>query len=146
MPVTAPIRLERGHQLALYQATTVAGHIARAGGPSARSSSSRRRATPAGRPLSEVGGKRLFVKEIEDALLGMPSICRAQQQGHAGGPADGLTIAGVLPREDPHDAVVPAAPRSDPAAGQRSPESPNCWRSSAMRRRSAPAVFAVSRS
>ena len=58
-------------------------------------------------PLSEVGGKRLFVKEIEDALLrrdidlavhsskDMPAIL-----------PDGLTIAAVLPREDPLDAVV----------------------------------------
>jgi hydroxymethylbilane synthase len=58
-------------------------------------------------PLSEAGGKRLFVKEIEDALLNrevdlavhsskdMPAILPL-----------GLRIAGVLPREDPHDAVV----------------------------------------
>src|SRR6185295_8073088 len=58
-------------------------------------------------PLSEVGGKRLFVKEIEDALLrheidlavhsskDMPAVL-----------PDGLVIAGVLPREDPRDAVV----------------------------------------
>lgn len=58
-------------------------------------------------PLSEVGGKRLFVKEIEDALLrdeidlavhsskDMPALL-----------PDGLSIAAVLPREDPHDAIV----------------------------------------
>jgi hydroxymethylbilane synthase len=58
-------------------------------------------------PLSQVGGKRLFVKEIEDALLrheidlavhsskDMPAVL-----------PDGLVIAGVLPREDPRDAVV----------------------------------------
>jgi hydroxymethylbilane synthase len=58
-------------------------------------------------PLSEVGGKRLFVKEIEDALLrgdvdfavhsckDMPAVL-----------PDGLTIGAVLPREDPRDVVV----------------------------------------
>ena len=64
------------------------GRAARSGAaaPTARSSSSRRRAIGCRtRPLSEVGGKRLFVKEIEDALLaGDDRPRRAQQQGHAG--------------------------------------------------------------
>ncbi len=58
-------------------------------------------------PLSEIGGKRLFVKEIEDALMrheidlavhsskDMPAVL-----------PDGLMVAAVLPREDPRDAVV----------------------------------------
>ena len=60
----------RGSQLALWQANAVAARIAAAGGPACRivvirTSGDRLQDAP----LSEVGGKRLFVKEIEDALL-----------------------------------------------------------------------------
>jgi len=107
--MTATLRLgTRGSQLALWQANTVAARIAAAGGPPCeivviRTSGDRLQEAP----LSEVGGKRLFVKEIEDALLrrevdlavhsskDMPAIL-----------PEGLVIAGVLPREEPLDAVV----------------------------------------
>ena len=61
----------RGSQLALWQANTVAARIAAAGGPACRivvikTDGDRLQE----RPLSEIGGKGLFVKEIEDALLG----------------------------------------------------------------------------
>jgi hydroxymethylbilane synthase len=67
-----------------------------------------------------VGGKRLFVKEIEDALLrdeidlavhsskDMPAVL-----------PDGLAIAAVLPREDPLDAIV--LPVLDSATGRQPP-------------------------
>lgn len=98
----------RGSQLALWQANLVAARIAETGGPTCRIvviKTSGDRLQDA--PLSEVGGKRLFVKEIEDALLrdeidlavhsskDMPAVL-----------PDGLTIGAVLPREDPHDAIV----------------------------------------
>ena len=98
----------RGSQLALWQANAVAARVAETGGPSCRIvviKTSGDRLQDA--PLSQVGGKRLFVKEIEDALLrdevdlavhsskDMPAIL-----------PDGLTIAAVLPREQPLDAVV----------------------------------------
>jgi len=98
----------RGSQLALWQASAVAARIAAAGGPPCRIiviKTSGDRLQDA--PLSEVGGKRLFVKEIEDALIrneidlavhsskDMPAVL-----------PDGLVIAAVLPREDPRDAVV----------------------------------------
>ena len=60
----------RGSQLALWQANRVAAEIAARGGPTSRIvviKTSGDRLQDA--PLSEVGGKRLFVKEIEDALL-----------------------------------------------------------------------------
>jgi hydroxymethylbilane synthase len=114
--MTTTLRLgTRGSQLALWQANTVAARIVAAGGPPCeivviRTSGDRLQEAP----LSEVGGKRLFVKEIEDALLrrevdlavhsskDMPAIL-----------PDGLVIAGVLPREEPLDAVVlPGPPRS----------------------------------
>ena len=98
----------RGSQLALWQAHTAAGLVERAGGPPCEvviiKTSGDKLAEA---PLSEVGGKRLFVKEIEDALLrgdvdfavhsckDMPAVL-----------PDGLTIGAVLPREDPRDVVV----------------------------------------
>src|SRR5207342_3765621 len=58
-------------------------------------------------PLSEAGGKGLFVKEIEDALLHdeIDLAVHSSKDMPARLPS-GLVIAGVLPREDPHDAVV----------------------------------------
>jgi hydroxymethylbilane synthase len=104
----------RGSQLALWQANTVAALLAAAGAPPTRIVIIRTTGDQLqDRPLSEAGGKRLFVREIEDALLrnevdlavhsskDMPAVL-----------PDGLTIAGVLPREDPHDAVILPAPRS----------------------------------
>jgi len=98
----------RGSQLALWQATTVAARLSAAGAPPSRIVIIRTSGDQLqDRPLSEVGGKRLFVKEIEDALLrnevdlavhsskDMPAVL-----------PDGLSIAGVLPREDPRDAVI----------------------------------------
>jgi len=98
----------RGSQLALWQANTVAARIAAAGGPPCRvvvikTSGDRLQEAP----LSEVGGKRLFVKEIEDALLrgDVDLAVHSSKDMPAVLPA-GLTIAAVLPREDPLDAVV----------------------------------------
>ena len=58
-------------------------------------------------PLSEVGGKRLFVKEIEDALLaGEVDLAVHSSKDMPALLLEGLAIAGVLPREDPRDALV----------------------------------------
>ena len=58
-------------------------------------------------PLSEVGGKRLFVKEIEDALLaGDIDLAVHSAKDMSAVLPDGLEIAAVLPREDPRDALV----------------------------------------
>ena len=109
MPSSRIFRLgTRGSELALFQARAVASRLAETGGPPCEiiviRTSGDRLQTAA---LSEVGGKRLFVKEIEDALLkdeidlavhsskDMPALL-----------PDSLSIAGVLPREDPHDAIV----------------------------------------
>src|SRR5439155_24391928 len=98
----------RGSQLALWQAHAVAARLQEASGLACRiivikTSGDRLQEAP----LSEVGGKRLFVKEIEDALLrneidlavhsskDMPAVL-----------PDGLIVGAVLPREDPLDAVV----------------------------------------
>ncbi len=98
----------RGSQLALWQANTVAARLAAAGAPPCRIVVIRTTGDQLQeRPLSEVGGKRLFVKEIEDALLrdDVDLAVHSSKDMPAMLP-DGLSIAGVLPREDPHDAVV----------------------------------------
>lgn len=102
----------RGSQLALWQANTVASRLVEAGGPSCRivviktSGDQLQQA-----PLSEVGGKRLFVKEIEDALLrGEIDLAVHSSKDMPVILPDGLAIGSVLPRENPLDAVVlPAA-------------------------------------
>ncbi len=112
-----PLRLgTRGSQLALYQANTVARLIADAGGPSCelviiKTSGDRLQ----DRPLSEVGGKRLFVKEIEDALLrGEVDLAVHSSKDMPALLPDGLEIAGVLEREDPRDAFVLPASKASP--------------------------------
>ncbi len=59
------------------------------------------------RPLAEAGGKGLFVKEIEEALLGDDAdiAVHSMKDMPARQPA-GLSIAAVLPREDPHDLFI----------------------------------------
>ncbi len=98
----------RGSQLALWQARAVAARLAQAGGPACeitviKTSGDRLQEAP----LSEIGGKRLFVKEIEDALLkGEIDVAVHSSKDMTAILPDGLVIAGVLPREDPLDAVV----------------------------------------
>jgi hydroxymethylbilane synthase len=106
----------RGSQLALWQAHEVATRIAAAGGPPAhivivKTSGDRLQEAP----LSEIGGKRLFVKEIEDALLaGEIDLAVHSSKDMPAVLVEGLTVAAVLPREDPRDAVV--LPASKPAS------------------------------
>lgn len=58
-------------------------------------------------PLAEAGGKRLFVKEIEDALLGREiDLAVHSAKDLPTELPDGLTVAGAMPREDPRDALV----------------------------------------
>jgi hydroxymethylbilane synthase len=98
----------RGSQLALFQANAVAALLQSRAGVACdivviKTSGDRL----ADAPLSEVGGKRLFVKEIEDALLD----ARIDLAVHSSKdmPAilpDGLALGAVLPRADARDAIV----------------------------------------
>ena len=105
----------RGSQLALFQANLVAQRITAAGGPTCdiiiiKTSGDRLQEAP----LSDIGGKRLFVKEIEDALIGgdIDLAVHSSKDMPAMLP-DGLDVAAVLEREDPRDALVlPASPES----------------------------------
>ena len=98
----------RGSQLALFQAHAVAALLRENAGIECeivviRTSGDRL----AEAPLSEIGGKRLFVKEIEDALLtGVVDLAVHSSKDMPVVLPAGLEIGAVLPREDPRDAVV----------------------------------------
>ncbi|MBI4486082.1 MAG: hydroxymethylbilane synthase [Acidobacteria bacterium] len=107
----------RGSQLALWQAHAVAERIAAAGGPPCRIviiKTSGDRLPEA--PLSDAGGKRLFVKEIEDALLaGDIDLAVHSSKDMPVVLPDGLAVAAVLPREQPLDVIVLPATGHPPA-------------------------------
>lgn len=100
----------RGSALALWQARTVAGLLEKTGVPSElviiRTAGDRLQEAP----LSDAGGKRLFVKEIEDALLrGDVDLAVHSAKDMPAVLPDGLEVAATLPREDPRDALVLAS-------------------------------------
>jgi hydroxymethylbilane synthase len=98
----------RGSQLALYQANMAKALLKANAGVDAeivviKTSGDRL----ADATLSEIGGKRLFVKELEDALLdGAIDLAVHSSKDMPVVLPEGLDIVAALPREDPHDAVV----------------------------------------
>lgn len=64
------------------------------------------------RPLSEIGGKGLFTKELEQALLdGRIDLAVHSMKDVETWLPDGLELACILPRDDPREAFLsPAAP------------------------------------
>lgn len=59
------------------------------------------------RSLAEIGGKGLFIKEIEEALLDdRVDLAVHSMKDLPGSVADGLVLEGVLPRENPQDLLV----------------------------------------
>ena len=105
----------RGSQLALFQANLVAERIHKAGGPACeiviiKTSGDRLQEAP----LSEIGGKRLFVKEIEDALIsGDIDLAVHSSKDMPAVLPEGLEVGAVLEREDPRDVLVlPVSPDS----------------------------------
>ncbi len=106
----------RGSELALFQADAVAAQLRAKSGLQCetvviRTSGDRL----AEASLAQIGGKRLFVKEIEDALLdGEIDLAVHSSKDLPVILPEGLQIAGVLPREDARDAVIlPADPGQD---------------------------------
>ena len=104
----SPLRIgTRGSQLALWQARAVATLLEASGVPAElviiKTTGDRLQDAP----LSEAGGKRLFVKEIEDALLNdeVDVAVHSAKDLPAVLPG-GLDIAATLPREDPRDVLV----------------------------------------
>jgi len=98
----------RGSQLALFQANAVADMLRERADVQCeivviKTSGDRL----ADAPLAQIGGKRLFVKEIEDALLSdsVDLAVHSSKDMPAVLP-DGLDVGAVLPREDARDALV----------------------------------------
>ena len=98
----------RGSELALFQADAVAAQLRAKTGLACETVIIRTSGDKlADASLAQIGGKRLFVKEIEDALLdGEIDLAVHSSKDMPVVLPDGLTIAGVLPREDARDAVV----------------------------------------
>ena len=103
-----PLRIgTRGSALALWQARTVANRLALDGVIAEpvviRTAGDRLQ----NRPLSEAGGSRLFVKEIEEALIAdrVDLAVHSAKDMPSDDPAS-LVVAAALPREDPRDALV----------------------------------------
>ena len=64
-------------------------------------------------PLADIGGKGLFTKEIEEALLdGRADIAVHSMKDVPTELPDGLVLDALLPREDPRDALISTAARS----------------------------------
>lgn len=108
-PQSPALRLgTRGSELALFQANAVAARLtaqaaARCEIVVIKTSGDRL----AEAPLSQIGGKRLFVKEIEEALIaGQIDLAVHSSKDMPAVLPEGLEIGAVLAREDPRDAVV----------------------------------------
>jgi hydroxymethylbilane synthase len=103
----------RGSPLALAQASLVEQALGRAlpelAEPGAIATSIIRTTGDAvqDRPLAEIGGKGLFTKEIEEALLdGRIDLAVHSYKDMPTVLPDGLVIAACLPRADPRDALI----------------------------------------
>jgi hydroxymethylbilane synthase len=100
----------RGSPLALYQANAVARALQARAGVSCEIVVIRTTGDQLGEaaaPAGAAGGKRVFVKEIEDALLARTIDLAVHSSKDM--PVllpEGLRIGAVLPREDPRDALV----------------------------------------
>ena len=107
-----PLRIgSRGSPLALVQAGQVQQALAKASGLAPEQFEIKVIRTSGdkiqNRPLADVGGKGLFTKEIEEALIsgGIDFAVHSSKDIPALLPA-GLTLAGFLAREDPRDALI----------------------------------------
>jgi len=99
----------RGSQLALRQARWVAERLAEAGEPSRLEIIRTTGDKIADAPLARIGGKGLFTKEIEEALLeGRIDLAVHSLKDLPTELPAGLRLAAVPPREDPRDALVGA--------------------------------------
>ena len=118
-----PLRIgTRGSALALWQARAVAAGLERNGIAAELVVITTRGDAKQDMPLATIGGKGVFVAEIHDALRreDIDLAVHSAKDMPAVSP-QGLTIAAVLPREDPRDALV--LPVARPVAHGFSPAS-----------------------
>jgi hydroxymethylbilane synthase len=109
---TSPIRIgTRGSALALAQASEVRARLMAVHGLAEDAFAVEVISTSGDRiqdrPLSEAGGKGLFTKEIEEALLaGRVDLAVHSSKDMPTRLPDGLELSAFLPREDPRDAFI----------------------------------------
>ena len=116
--MTHPLKIgTRGSQLALVQARTVAALLLERCGVQCdivEIKTSGDRLTDVS--LKDAGGKGLFVKEIEEALLaGAVDVAVHSSKDMPAALPHGLTLAATLPRENPVDALVLRAGAGTPS-------------------------------
>src|SRR3954469_3829256 len=114
MTSAPPLRLgTRGSPLALWQANAGKQGLIAAGSPSDAIEIVPIRTTGdqvRDRPLSELGGKGLFTKELEEALVDRRiDLAVHSMKDVPTWLPPGLTIAAVLTREDPRDVLLLAS-------------------------------------
>lgn len=114
----SPLRLgTRGSALALWQARTVAARLEHLGHTveiiTISTRGDRRQAESLAAISAEVG-KGVFTKELQDAMLGdRIDLAVHSAKDMSATTVDGLSIAAVLEREDPRDALVAAVPHGE---------------------------------
>lgn len=108
--IDRPLRIaSRGSPLARFQAEAVRDALRAAhGGPAPEIVFVRTSGDAiTDRPLRDVGGKGLFTKEIEEALLsGAADLAVHSAKDMPTQSRRGLMLAAVLPREDPRDVLI----------------------------------------
>lgn len=103
----------RGSDLALWQAREVAGRVHKALGVEPEIVTLETTGDRLKGSLAKVGGKGLFVKEIEEALLEeRADIAVHSAKDLPAAPHPDLTLAAFLQRADPRDALVASAPET----------------------------------
>ena len=109
----------RGSQLALWQARHIAGCLQKLGVASRLEIIKTTGDKITDVPLAQVGGKGLFTKEIEDALLaGAIDLAVHSLKDMPTGLPAGLTLAAIPEREDPRDALI-GKPLAELSAGAK---------------------------
>jgi len=109
----------RGSQLALWQARHIASCLQKLGVETRLEIVKTTGDKITDVPLAQVGGKGLFTKEIEDALLaGTIDLAVHSLKDMPTGLPTGLTLAAIPEREDPRDALI-GKPLAELSAGSK---------------------------
>lgn len=109
----------RGSQLALWQAHHIAARLQALGGETRLEIIKTTGDKITDVPLAQVGGKGLFTKEIEEALLANTiDLAVHSLKDMPTALPDGLTLAAIPEREDPRDAWIGRPMAEVPAGGR----------------------------